>query len=332
MGLGGHPHRTPSRPCAGTSAFTMCPSATREDRPILHKVSLYAKPGQKIAFVGSTGAGKTTITNLINRFYDVQRRRHHLRRHRRAGHPKGRPAPLPGHCAPGHPPLHRHHCRQHPLRQAGRHQTRRWSAAARMANADSFIRRLPHGYDTMVTGDGRQPLPGPAAAAGHRPGRRGRPAGADPGRGHQLHRHPDRGPHRKGHGPADGGPDGVCHRPPPLHRPQRQRHHGAGSRPASSSGATTRTLLRPEGRCTTSSTTACSSSPDSPGPKRRLGAVPAHPSTVPVHPGAVSAPSWCRLSDAHAGHSKKCTAAALPGSPHTAQRESPPGTAPPAPF
>ena len=44
----------------------------------LHDVTLYAKPGQKIAFVGSTGAGKTTITNLINRFYDVHGRHHHL--------------------------------------------------------------------------------------------------------------------------------------------------------------------------------------------------------------------------------------------------------------
>lgn len=43
-----------------------------DDRMILKQISLYAKPGQKIAFVGSTGAGKTTITNLINRFYDVQ--------------------------------------------------------------------------------------------------------------------------------------------------------------------------------------------------------------------------------------------------------------------
>lgn len=43
-----------------------------EDKTILHDISLYAKPGQKLAFVGSTGAGKTTITNLINRFYDIQ--------------------------------------------------------------------------------------------------------------------------------------------------------------------------------------------------------------------------------------------------------------------
>ena len=45
--------------------------AYEEGKPVLHDVSLYAKPGQKIAFVGATGAGKTTITNLINRFYDI---------------------------------------------------------------------------------------------------------------------------------------------------------------------------------------------------------------------------------------------------------------------
>ena len=54
-------------------------------------------------------------------------------------------------------------------------------------------RRLPEGYDTMLTGDGANLSPGPAPAAGHRPRSRGRPAGADPGRGHLLHRHPHRG-------------------------------------------------------------------------------------------------------------------------------------------
>ena len=48
--------------------------AYEEGKTILHDVSLYAKPGQKIAFVGATGAGKTTITNLINRFYDIEDR------------------------------------------------------------------------------------------------------------------------------------------------------------------------------------------------------------------------------------------------------------------
>ena len=64
------------------------------DKIVLHNISLYAKPGQKIAFVGSTGAGKTTITNLINRFYDIQS---------------------------GYAPVHRHRAGQHPLWQAGRH-------------------------------------------------------------------------------------------------------------------------------------------------------------------------------------------------------------------
>ena len=52
-------------------ALTMWCLATSDEKVILHDISLFAKPGQKIAFVGSTGAGKTTITNLINRFYDV---------------------------------------------------------------------------------------------------------------------------------------------------------------------------------------------------------------------------------------------------------------------
>ena len=46
-----------------------------EGKPVLHDISIYAKPGQKIAFVGATGAGKTTITNLLNRFYDIEDRK-----------------------------------------------------------------------------------------------------------------------------------------------------------------------------------------------------------------------------------------------------------------
>ncbi len=87
------------------------------EKEVLHHINVYAKPGQKIAFVGSTGAGKTTITNLINRFYDIQSgsvtydgidvrdiRKDSLRRSL-------------GHGAPGHPPLHRHRGGQHPLRK-----------------------------------------------------------------------------------------------------------------------------------------------------------------------------------------------------------------------
>ena len=90
-----HPHRA-----EGTVTYTRLQGSVvldhvdfgyDEKKLVLHDISLWAKPGQKIAFAGATGAGKTTITNLINRFYDI---------------------------------------------------------------ADGFIRRLPDGYDTMLTGDG----------------------------------------------------------------------------------------------------------------------------------------------------------------------------------
>ena len=124
-----------------------------DEKMVLHDVKLYATPGQKIAFVGSTGAGKTTITNLINRFYDIQDgkirydgininkiRKDDLRRslgivlqdtHLFTGTVMdniryGRLDATDEECI----------------------------AAAKLANADSFIEKLPQGYDTLLTGDG----------------------------------------------------------------------------------------------------------------------------------------------------------------------------------
>ena len=124
-----------------------------DDKMVLHDVKLYATPGQKIAFVGSTGAGKTTITNLINRFYDIQDgkirydgininkiRKDDLRRslgivlqdtHLFTGTVMdniryGRLDATDEECI----------------------------AAAKLANADSFIEKLPQGYETLLTGDG----------------------------------------------------------------------------------------------------------------------------------------------------------------------------------
>jgi len=124
-----------------------------DDKIVLHNVKMYADAGQKLAFVGSTGAGKTTITNLINRFYDIQDgkitydginindiRKSDLRRsmgivlqdtHLFTGTVKDN------------------------IRYGKLDATdEEVIAAAKLANADGFIRRLPDGYDTMLTGDG----------------------------------------------------------------------------------------------------------------------------------------------------------------------------------
>ena len=78
------------------------------EKPVLHDITLYAKPGQKLAFVGATGAGKTTITNLINRFYDLAdgKIRYdgiNINQIKKAG-----PAPFTRYCPAGREPLYRH--------------------------------------------------------------------------------------------------------------------------------------------------------------------------------------------------------------------------------
>ena len=152
----------------------------RADHPVLKDVSLYAKPGQKIAFVGSTGAGKTTITNLINRFYDVQggsvvydgidvRRIKKAALRRSLGIVLQDTHLFTGTVADN-------------IRFGKLDATmEEVEKAARIANADSFIRRLPEGYDTMVTADGANLSQGTAPASGHCPGGGGGPAGADSG-------------------------------------------------------------------------------------------------------------------------------------------------------
>ncbi len=122
-------------------------------KPVLHNVSLFAKPGQKIAFVGSTGAGKTTITNLINRFYDIQSgtitydgisvqdiSKDSLRRS--LGVVLQDTHLFTGTVADN--------IRYGKL-DATDEEVRN---AAKLANADTFIRHLPQGYDTVLTGDG----------------------------------------------------------------------------------------------------------------------------------------------------------------------------------
>ncbi len=123
------------------------------EKTVLHDVSLFAKPGQKIAFVGSTGAGKTTITNLINRFYDIQEgtitydgidvkdiAKDSLRRS--LGMVLQDTHLFTGTIADN-------------IRYGKLDATdEEIRAAAKLANADTFIRHLSQGYDTVITGDG----------------------------------------------------------------------------------------------------------------------------------------------------------------------------------
>ena len=123
------------------------------DKIVLHNVSLDAKPGQKIAFVGSTGAGKTTITNLINRFYDIQDGKIRFDNINVNKIKKGDLRRSLGLV------LQDTHLFTATVMENIRYgrldaTDEECIAAAKLANADPFIRQLPDGYDTMLTGDG----------------------------------------------------------------------------------------------------------------------------------------------------------------------------------
>ena len=149
----GIPDKPGYLPMRGDIRFTHVDFGYDPEKIVLHDINLYGLPGQKIAFVGSTGAGKTTITNLINRFYDIQKgtilydgldicdiKKSALR------------ASLgivlqDTHLFTG--------TVMENIRYGRLEATdEECKAAARLANADGFIERLPQGYDTMLTGDG----------------------------------------------------------------------------------------------------------------------------------------------------------------------------------
>ena len=127
----------------------------KEDKVILHDISLFAKPGQKLAFVGSTGAGKTTITNLINRFYDIQEgkirydginidkiKKDDLRRSLGI-------VLQDTHLFTG--------TIMDNIRYGNLNATdEQVYEAAKLAHADQFIKMLPHGYQTLLSGDGEE--------------------------------------------------------------------------------------------------------------------------------------------------------------------------------
>ena len=152
-----HPHRA-----EGTVTYTKLEGGVvfdgvdfgyDEKKLVLHDISLWAKPGQKIAFVGATGAGKTTITNLINRFYDIAdgKIRYdgiNINKIKKPDLRRSLGIVLQDtHLFTG--------TVMENIRYGRLDATdEECMAAASLANADGFIRRLPDGYDTMLTGDG----------------------------------------------------------------------------------------------------------------------------------------------------------------------------------
>ena len=146
---------TTYQPLEGDVVFNGVDFGYDEKKMVLHDIKLYAKPGQKLAFVGSNGAGKTTITNLINRFYDIQDgkirydginitkiRKDDLRRSLGIV-------------------LQDTHLFTGTIRENIRYgkldaTDEEVYAAAKLAHADQFIRMLPQGYDTMLSGDGEE--------------------------------------------------------------------------------------------------------------------------------------------------------------------------------
>ncbi len=137
----------------GEVVFDFVDFGYTDEKMVLHDIELYAKPGQKIAFVGSTGAGKTTITNLINRFYDIQDGKI---RYDGINVNKIKKADLRRSLGMVLQETHlftgtvKDNIRFGKLDATDEEVI----AAAKLANADAFIARLPQGYDTMLVGDG----------------------------------------------------------------------------------------------------------------------------------------------------------------------------------
>ena len=140
-------------PLKGDIRFNDVVFGYTDEKVILKHISLYAKPGQKIAFVGATGAGKTTITNLINRFYDIQSGEItydgiNIRDIRKADLRRSLGIVLQDtHLFSG---TVMDNIRYGRLDATDEECVR----AAKLANADSFIVHLPEGYNTQITGDG----------------------------------------------------------------------------------------------------------------------------------------------------------------------------------
>lgn len=152
-----HPHKADGSvtytPLAGDVVFDGVDFGYTDDKIVLHDIKLYARPGQKVAFVGATGAGKTTITNLINRFYDIQDGKI---RYDGININKIKKADLRRSLGVVLQDTHLFTGTVADNIRYGRLDAtdEEVVAAAKLVNADYFISHLPDGYNTMLTADG----------------------------------------------------------------------------------------------------------------------------------------------------------------------------------
>ena len=212
--------------------------AYRPGTPVIEDLSLVAEPGSTVAIVGPTGAGKTTLVNLLMRFYDVDSgrilvdgvdittvSRESLRS--RIGMVLQDTWLFDGtiydNIAYGRPDADEDEVVE----------------AARAAYVDRFVHTLPDGYETWVSDDGGNISAGREAADHDRPRVPGPPAAADPRRGDQFGGHPHRAADPARDGRTSPRPDEFHHRPPAFDHPRRRPDPGDGGRAGSSSGAAT---------------------------------------------------------------------------------------------
>lgn len=200
-----------------------------ENKIVLNGITLYAEPGQKIAFVGSTGAGKTTITNLINRFYDVPDGKI---RYDGININKIKKADLRRSLGMVLQDTHLFTGTVMDNIRYGRLDAtdEECIQAAKTANAHQFIKHLPQGYDTVLTRDGENLSQGQRQCLQLLLRRSRRSSRSDSGRGYKQHRHPYRMAHRKRYGRTYGRTYRICNCSPAQYGTQQQCNNGARTR------------------------------------------------------------------------------------------------------
>ena len=269
--------RRPRRPAARCASST-CRSATTRTEPLIEDLSLVASPGQTVAIVGPTGAGKTTLVNLVMRFYELDGGRITLDGIDITAMPR---AALRGRIGMVLQDtwLFEGTIRDNIVYGRPDATEDEMLEAARATFVDRFVHSLPDGYDTVVDEDGCNLSAGERQLRHHRPGVPGRPGAADPRRGDLVGRHPHRAAAPAGDGRAAHRPDVVRDRPPALHDPRRRPDPGDGGRRDRRAGHPRRAARR--ATAPTPGSTSRSSRP----PWRRRAVVEERPSRNPCFGG-----------------------------------------------